>query len=47
MYINLIKVPITSVGILHICNLWILLNKIVIYLNCNCKIVESFHRFLG
>ena len=27
-----VKVPITSVGILHICKLWILLKKIVIYL---------------
>ena len=26
------KVPITSVGILHICNLWIPLKKIVKYL---------------
>ena len=26
------KVPISCVGILHICNLWILLRKIVIYL---------------
>ena len=30
--LHLLKVPITSVGILHICNLWILLKKIVIYL---------------
>ena len=27
-----IKVPISCLGILHICNLWILLRKIVIYL---------------
>ena len=27
-----VKVPITSMGILNICNLWILLRKIVIYL---------------
>ena len=32
------KVPTMSVGILHICNLWILLKKIVIYL-----IGRTFH----
>ena len=30
--INAFKVRITSMGILNICNLWILLRKIVIYL---------------
>ena len=29
---NVFKVHITSVGILNVCNLWILLRKIVIYL---------------
>ena len=35
-----IKVRITSMGILNICNLWILLRKIVIY--CQMKMSSSW-----
>ena len=34
------KVRITSVGILNICNLWILLRKIVIYLVENSMFID-------
>ena len=30
--LSMIKVPISCLGILHICNLWMLLRKVVIYL---------------
>ena len=37
---NTVKVRITSMGILNICNLWILLRKIVIY--CRTKMSSSW-----
>ena len=41
IYSTSIKVPISCLGILHICNLWILLRNIV-YIFCRSKILSSW-----
>ena len=40
--VSQLKVPITFMGILNICNLWILLRKIVIYISCRMKMSSSW-----